>query len=179
MKIKDHTKLKEPFIASGIPSQRIFVPMLFPSQNEWLRMAGATYQVGKHHQRSSDAQELKNSMENKIQVYIRLSDLKPMEQAFFFFTFFENNRQRNKDNIQSLAIKFFLDALQKERIIQNDGWKEIVGLDPHFEVAGVNAGMLVNMYDPFQCRGEIINRTSERIIDKLDQYQDFRKRTSR
>ena len=179
MKVKDHTKLKEPFVASGIPHQRIFVPMLFPSQNEWLRMAGATYRVGKRHQRGSEAQDLKNTMENKIQVYIRLANLKPMEQVFFFFTFFEVNRQRNKDNIQSLAMKFFLDALQKERIIQNDGWKEIVGWDPHFEVAVVSAGMLVDMYDPFQCRGEIITKGSERIIDKLDQYDDFRKRTSR
>ena len=180
LKVKDHTKLsKEKFVASGIPMQRVFVPMLFPSQNEWTRMAGVTYEPTQRHQRGSDAQSLKNSMENKIQLHLRLAKLQPMECAFFFLNFYELGRQRNKDNIQALALKFFFDALQKQRIIDNDGWKEVVGWDSHFEVTKKSAGMDVVMYDPFQCRAEIINQTFLAITKKLDQYFDFRKRTKR
>lgn len=178
--IKDHTKLsKGPFIASGIPSQQIFIPMLFPSPNEYLRMATSSYAPGKKNQRSSGAQSLKTSMETKVQVHMRLAKLKPMEHAFFFFTFYELGRQRNKDNIMALALKFFFDALQKAEIVANDGWKEIVAIDPHFEVTKESAGMLVRMYDPFQCEAEIIHEAFTNVRAKLDQYKDFRKRTGR
>jgi hypothetical protein len=179
VRVKDHTKLKEPFLASGVPAQRVFVPMLFPSQNEWIRMAGSTHTPGANHQRGSDAQSLKNSMENKIQVHLRLANLKPMDGAYFFFTFYELGRQRNKDNIQALALKFFFDAMQKQRILANDGWKEVVGWDPHFQVTKEAAGMEVRMYDPFQCEAQILNETSLQIKRKLEQYKDFRKRTGR
>lgn len=178
--VKDHTLLsKEKFVASGVNMQRVFVPMLFPSQNEWLRMAGSTYTPGGRNQRGSDAQSLKNSMEAKIQLHLRLGGLQPMECAFFFFTFYELGRQRNKDNIQALALKFFFDAMQKQKLIANDGWKEVVGWDNHFEVTRQEAGMEVRMYDPFQCRAQIIHETFLAVTKKLDQYFDFRKRTGR
>lgn len=178
--VKDHTRLsKEKFVASGVPSQRVFIPMLFPSQNEWLRMAGVTGQVGAKHQRTSVAQSLKNSMETKIQLHLRLANLQPMEAAYFFFRFHECGRQRNKDNIQALALKFFFDAMQKQNILANDGWKEIVGWDPHFEVTNGTVGMEVRMYDPLQCHAEIIHETFVLITTKLEQYKDFRKRTGR
>lgn len=180
VRIKDHTKLsKEKFVASGVSYQRVFVPMLFPSQNEWLRMAGATGQVGAKHQRTSVAQSLKNSMETKIQLHLRLANLQPMECAYFFFRFHECGRQRNKDNIQALALKFFFDAMQKQSILANDGWKEIVGWDPHFDVTNGTVGMEVRMYDPFQCHAQIIHETFLNITAKLEQYKDFRKRTGR
>ena len=180
MKVKDHTKLsKEKFVASDCAAQKVFVPMLFPSQNEWTRMAGVTYEPTQRHQRGSDAQSLKNSMETKIQLHLRLAKLQPMEAAFFFFTFYELGRQRNKDNIQALALKFFFDALQKQRIIENDGWKEVVAMDPHFEVTKGAAGMLVEMYDPFQMHHAIINKAFVQVTKKLEQYKDFRKRTKR
>lgn len=180
MNVKDHTRLrKEKFVASGIASQQIFIPMLFPSQNDWLRMAGSTYTPGQRHQRGSDAQSLKNSMENKIQLHLRLGNLKPMEAAYFFFDFYELGRQRNKDNIQALALKFFFDAMQKQKLLANDGWKEIVGWDSHFEVTKEAAGMSVRMFDPFQCHDLIIHETVKQITKKLEQYRDFRKRTGR
>ena len=180
VKVKDHTRVsKGKFKLSDCAAQKVFVPMLFPSQNEWLRMAGSTYTPTKRHQRGSDAQSLKNSMENKIQLHIRLANLQPMDGAYFFFTFYELGRQRNKDNIQALALKFFFDALQKQKIFANDGWKEVVGWDPHFEVTKQAAGMLVEMFDPARMKHEIINKTFLNITKKLEQYADFRKRTKR
>lgn len=170
---------KEKFIVSNVAMQYVFVPMLFPSQNEWLRMAGSTYAPNKRGQRGSDAQSLKNSMENKIQLYLRLAKLQPMEAAYFFFTFYELNRKRNKDNIQALALKFFFDALQKQKIFANDGWKEIVGWDTHFELLPGTFGMGVKMYDPFKMETEIIAQAHSMITMKLEQYKYFRTRISR
>ncbi len=164
---------KEKFIVSNVTMQYVFVPMLFPSQNEWLRMAGSTYAPNKRGQRGSDAQSLKNSMENKIQLYLRLAKLQPMEAAYFFFTFYELNRKRNKDNIQALALKFFFDALQKQKIFANDGWKEIVGWDVHFEVTTGETGMGVRMYDPFRMPNVIKLQTRLMTTKKLDQYKYF------
>ena len=179
MIVKDHSKSKEKFVASGVKEQSVFLPMLFPSMNDYIRDAGKLHTPGFRHQRGSVAQSIKNTMETKIQMHLRLAGLQPMEQAYFFFTFYEQNRQRNKDNIQSLAIKFFFDALQKQGTIANDGWKEVMGFDPDFVVTKRNAGMLVKMMDPMQCGPEILNETSMRITKKLHDYRDFRKRTSR
>lgn len=180
VRVKDHTKLsKEVFVGSGIKFQRVFIPLLFPSINEYLRMATSSYAPGKRNQRSSEAQSVKTVMENKIQLHLRLGNIKKMDQAFFFFTFFELGRQRNKDNIMGTALKFFFDALQKSQMMPNDGWKEIVAIDPHFEVTKAHAGMSVRMYDPFQCEAEIIHETFVNVRAKLDQYKDFRKRTGR
>jgi hypothetical protein len=182
MNIRDHTKLKTkfPFVPSGIPSQSFFIPMLFPSQNEWLRMAGSTYRPGARHQRGSDAQALKNTMENKIQLHLRLAKVQPMAQAFFLFTFYEAGRNRNKDNIQALALKFFFDALQKAGLLENDGWKEVAGWDVHFTVAKDQPpGMFVEMLDPVQCHQRIIHELSTRASVKVVEYLQFRKRTSR
>ncbi len=183
MRDKKYPRLNtEKFIASNVAMQSVFIPMLFPSLNQWLRMAGSTYTPNKRHQRGSDAQSLKNNMENKIQLHLRLANLQPMKAAYFFFTFFELSRKRNKDNIQALALKFFFDALQKQKIFANDGWKEIVGWDTHFEIFEVlpgAAGMGVKMYDPFQMETEIIAESGCFITKKLEQYKYFMKQTGR
>jgi len=43
----------------------------------------------------------------------------------------EKDRRRDPDNI-AVALKFILDGLQKAKVIQNDGWKEIIGITHRF-----------------------------------------------
>lgn len=48
------------------------------------------------------------------------------------YHFFEPNRKRDLDNISAFAHKVIQDALVKCKVLNNDGWKEIVGYTDHF-----------------------------------------------
>lgn len=49
------------------------------------------------------------------------------------YTWIEPNRKRDLDNI-AFAKKFVQDALVKNGILENDGWKNITGFEDHFQV---------------------------------------------
>jgi len=48
MKIRSPTKEKEQFRSSGIRRQGMFIPQLFPSMNEYSRMAAQTFGIKGH-----------------------------------------------------------------------------------------------------------------------------------
>lgn len=171
------SKKLDMFVESGIAKQHIFIPLLFPSVNEYSRQASQT--GGRPGKRVTMANFNKQSMENKVQWFIKAQQLEPMGQAYFFFTYRELHRQRNKDNVCALAKKFIFDAMQKAQIIRNDGWKEIVGWNESFECVRTDSGVEVRMYDPFLAEAYIIDETYKAITRELAAYKKFRQRTSR
>lgn len=50
------------------------------------------------------------------------------------YHFYEENRKRDLDNISAVAHKYVQDALVKAGVIENDGWRQIIGFTDHFEV---------------------------------------------
>lgn len=52
---------------------------------------------------------------------------------FIEFHWYEPNKKRDKDNV-AFAKKFILDCMVKSGIIQNDGWKEVIGFSDYFGV---------------------------------------------
>lgn len=61
------------------------------------------------------------------------------------YSFFEPNRKRDLDNISAFAHKVIQDALVKGGIIDNDGWKQIVGFEDHFDVDKENPRIEVTL----------------------------------
>ena len=55
-------------------------------------------------------------------------------QIFPQYTFYEPNSRRDKDNISGYFHKVFQDALVQAGCIQNDGWKDILGMADYFEI---------------------------------------------
>lgn len=165
------------FVESGIGRQSFFIPLLFPSVNEYSRKASQTF--GRPGKRNTVANFDKQAIERKVQWYLKALKVEPMGQAYFFFTYRELHRQRNKDNICACAKKFIFDAMQKAKLIRNDGWKEIVGWNESFDCVRTDGGVEVRMYDPFQCEAYIIDETFKAITRQLADYKKFRQRTSR
>lgn len=54
--------------------------------------------------------------------------------VFVEYTWVEPNKRRDKDNISSFGRKVIQDSLVKSGVLQNDGWKEIVGFSDRFKV---------------------------------------------
>ena len=54
--------------------------------------------------------------------------------VYMFYTWYEPNKRRDKDNISSFGRKVIQDALVNAGILKNDGWKYIEGFSDKFEV---------------------------------------------
>lgn len=86
------------------------------------------------HNRHSNGNDMKQQYQVIISNAIRL-ELKrthinsPIRLKYMFY---EPNRKRDLDNIAGVAHKFIQDALVKCKVIDNDGWNNIVGFEDHF-----------------------------------------------
>ena len=97
-----------------------------PGQNEFIKANRTNYYVGNKMKR--DAQEM-------IMLAIR-QQLKGVHidmPVMIEYKYFEPNRRRDKDNVHAFASKVIQDALVKEGVLMNDGWRNIFGFTALFE----------------------------------------------
>ena len=55
------------------------------------------------------------------------------------------DRRRDKDNISSFGRKVIQDALVRAKILQNDGWKDIIGFEDRFYIDQKNPRVVVEI----------------------------------
>lgn len=67
------------------------------------------------------------------------------KQIFINYRFYEKHGGRDKDNIAAFAMKVTQDALVKANVIENDGWKEILGFNCTFDVDKENPRIEVTL----------------------------------
>lgn len=75
----------------------------------------------------SKGNELKQRTQKSVQKAIKrdLGDLVIKSPIKIIYRFYEPNKRRDKDNVAAFAMKVIQDALVKEGVIKNDGWREI------------------------------------------------------
>lgn len=80
--------------------------------------------------------KMKRDAQNIICAAIRsqLRSLKIYNPVWLHYDFYEGNRRRDHDNVESFAHKVIQDALVECMVIKDDGWAEVVGDDNHFHV---------------------------------------------
>lgn len=88
---------------------------------------------------------MKKTWVNRLCVAIEEKSILPVDKVFVYLLWFEKNKKRDPDNIASF-IKFIFDALQKAKIVKNDGWNEIIGWENKFEVSN-KRGVRVRLLD--------------------------------
>lgn len=76
-----------------------------------------------------------------------LSKLQIDEPVYMVYHWYEKDRRRDKDNISSFGRKVIQDALVKAHILQNDGWKNIIGFEDRFEVDKKNPRIVVEIME--------------------------------
>lgn len=81
----------------------------------------------------------KRMQERKIRADImrQLEGIPMMRRVVVKFIWFASSERKDPDNV-SFAKKFILDALVKEHIMENDGWKNIAGLIDEFRIDRIN-----------------------------------------
>ena len=74
----------------------------------------------------------KNETIVKCAIYEQLGRLRIKGRVYMKYRWYEPNRRRDLDNISSFGRKVIQDALVETRVLENDGWKNIVGFSDEF-----------------------------------------------
>jgi len=99
------------------------VPVRFPSLNELLAAAG------KRHGRWSAYAEMKRNTEAAVVLCLRTARIAPVKvPVVMHYLLVEENRRRDPSNVASVVVKVVEDALQRAGVLENDGWKQILGI---------------------------------------------------
>lgn len=67
--------------------------------------------------------------------------------VFLLFTFYEQDRRRDRDNVSSFARKVIQDALVKAGTLKDDGWDYVTGYLDQFEVDRKNPRIVVEFIE--------------------------------
>jgi hypothetical protein len=67
--------------------------------------------------------------------------------VFLLFTFYEQDRRRDRDNVSSFARKVIQDALVKCGNLQDDGWDYVTGYLDRFQVDRENPRIVVEFIE--------------------------------
>lgn len=80
--------------------------------------------------------QMKKADQNIIVHYAKkqLKGVSIERPVFMEYTWYEANRQRDKDNISSFGRKVIQDSLVRARVLRGDGWNYIEGFSDRFEV---------------------------------------------
>lgn len=79
---------------------------------------------------------MKNESENLVMMEVRsqLRGIRFKKPVTMKYKWFEKDRRRDLDNISSFGRKVIQDALVKTRVLENDGWRHIVGFSDEFYI---------------------------------------------
>lgn len=126
-------------------SQQFFIEGTLIGLNEIISLSKISSGGGRGGRRWNRYNDTKQEIESRIMVFLNTYNIQPMQKAFIHYLWVEKNKKRDLDNI-AVAKKFINDALVKKGILQNDGWKNIIGFKDSFEVANTNSGVLVTLH---------------------------------
>ena len=78
--------------------------------------------------------KLKAKNEQKVlaEIYEQFGRLRIRKPVRMVYRWYEKDRRRDLDNVSSFGRKVIQDALVQSHVLQNDGWKEIVGFSDEF-----------------------------------------------
>lgn len=77
----------------------------------------------------------------------QLRGLRFTKPVFLLFTFYEQDRRRDRDNVSSFARKVIQDAMVKVSTIQDDGWDHVTGYLDQFQVDKKNPRIVVEFIE--------------------------------
>ena len=98
----------------------------FPSMNQFIGANRNSVHAGNNMKKKSQAAVIAAIMP-VVGYHIRTP-------VFIEYTFYEENRKRDLDNVSGYFHKVFQDAIVQCRLLPNDTWNEIVGFSDRFYV---------------------------------------------
>lgn len=83
---------------------------------------------------------MKKKNEEKVlqEIYSQFGRLRITKPVRMKYTWYEQNKRRDLDNVSSFGRKVIQDALVVSKVLKNDGWNEIKGFSDEFYVDNKN-----------------------------------------
>lgn len=125
---------------------RLWIPGQLAGMNEMLEDVQA-FSRGPGGKRFSRYQSRRAEHMNSIGFRILAAKLPKMESAHFTYVFREPNRRRDPSNVLAGALKLVEDSLQKMGVLENDGWFQVKGIQPHWLVDPKHVGTTLFLGD--------------------------------
>ena len=108
---------------------RLVFPFALPTLNEYINAERSNRYMAAH---------IKKMTEQRLVFYIRSQTRERIQGPVFIkYKWIRKEARHDKDNI-AFAKKFVQDALVKAGVLQNDGWKNIIGFTDTFEIGEQN-----------------------------------------
>ena len=105
-----------------------------PNLNDYLK--GERITIRKNGKFTTKGNAMKQEYQRKVVTAVRskLRGIHIGNPVKIYYKFYEENRKRDLDNISAFAHKVIQDGLVKGGLLENDGWKNIVGFSDEFFV---------------------------------------------
>ncbi len=105
-----------------------------PNLNDYLH--GERIAIRKNGKFTTKGNAIKQEYQRKVVSAVRsqLRGIHIDKPVKIYYTFYEENRKRDLDNISAFAHKVIQDGLVKGGLLANDGWKNIIGFSDDFFV---------------------------------------------
>lgn len=130
------------------------IPGRLPGLNEYTTACRTNPQKG--NRMKKDAQEAV-----MWHILAQMRRCKFERPVFLLFTFYEQDRRRDKDNVSSFARKVIQDALVKAGTLQDDGWDYVTGAVDRFYVDKENPRIVVEFIEQ-EANTKCSNRQSKK-----------------
>ena len=134
-------------IPGKLLDKRLTVKGRLPGLNEYTDACRTNPRAGA--KMKQDAQELV-----MWHILTQIRGLRFTKPVFLLFTFYEQDRRRDRDNVSSFARKVIQDALVKCDNLQDDGWDHVTGYLDRFAVDKDNPRIVVEFIEqevPAKC----------------------------
>lgn len=119
--------------------QSFTIPGMLPGLEDMVQMAKGPSGIRRYN-------EMKCRETERIGLEILRGKVRQCAQgAFLQFTWVEQNRKRDKDNISGGGKKLILDAMRAVGILRNDGWRDVTGFSDSFSVDHINPRIIVTI----------------------------------
>ena len=127
-------------ITGPISEKRLIVKGRLPGLNEYTKACRTSPHTGN---------EMKRQAQDTVMWYIlqQMRGHRFAKPVFILFTFYEQDRRRDRDNISSFARKVIQDALVKCGNLQDDGWDHVTGYMDRFYVDKENPRIVVEFIE--------------------------------
>ena len=127
-------------IPGTMSDARLIIQGRLPGLNEYTKACRTNPHAGN---------EMKREAQTTVMWYI-LSQMRGRRftrPVFMLFTFYEQDRRRDRDNVSSFARKVIQDALVKCGNLQDDGWDYVTGYLDRFRVDKENPRIVVEFIE--------------------------------
>ncbi len=116
------------------------IPGRLPGLNEYTNTCRTNPQKGNR---------MKQDAQTAImwQIMAQMRRCRFQRPVFLLFTFYEQDRRRDKDNVASFARKVIQDALVQTGTLEDDGWDNVTGYLDRFEVDKQNPRIVVEFIE--------------------------------